>query len=245
MVLSAAQHLGYQQSNDLHKIDLTINQTIASAVNVELFNYLFSCTDVYNASISTYHPVQVSATPITVAVNSAVANTFSLSYFYGGLDSFVSAANPAVPAGNTRGFVFFDELGALTYKPGYVNGALDPGSLTIQSKQTNYKHAFRTLGHAAIYLRNIKVTVLPTFLPQLQNDFKFISQNITSTSGSNNQGASTYSNEYQQNPAIVTMPINQPIDPNSGLTYPVLAGAVGAPNTISLTMFFVPMTKML
>jgi len=242
MVLTQEQHKFYQASLDLQKVDLTITSTIATDTRIELFNFLFSNTKVYNSACNaSYYPVTLSAYKTFPASNTT--NGFTGGYLMGFVDDFVDANSPFANPGSTNGVIFFNNSGALTYQPGIASGTQTTGTLTVQSRQTNYRHCFETLGAAAIYVRNIKVQVGTTYTNQLNEDFKFVSQNITSSAGSNNQGASTYSNEYQYQNNIVTCPINQAIDPNGGLWYNIKAYDTVNTNTITLSIFFVPMTK--
>lgn len=244
MILNQQQHLALQASTNIQKFDLTITNTIASDTKIELFNNLFSNTKVYNPACNpTYYPISVRQTPFTTTAANTT-NGYTYVYLMGGADDFVDAdaVGSRVPT-TTRAFILFDEAGALVYKPGYVGGTLDAGKLTVQSKQTNYRHVFETLGQSAIYIRNFKVTITSQYSSaQLAEDFKFVSQNITSSAGTNAQGASTYSSEFQYNANIVTMPINQGLDPNSGVWYNVKASDGTTPNVIQLSVYFVPMT---
>lgn len=246
MNLTAQDNAQLQASTDVHKFDLTVNNTIENRdVTIELFNNLYSCTRVYNPKCdATFYPVSVSILPVVVA-NASVVNGYVNAYFMGGIDAFVNAGNP-VPLGNTKSYCFFDEVGQLRYQPGFIAGAQITGVMTIQSKQTNYNHVFNTLGQAAMYLRVIKVTVKPGssyVQTQLTEDFRFVSQNIASSTAANATNASTYSNEYVYQTNIVTTPINQAIDPNSGLQYTVKAYDTVDVNNIQLSFQFVPLTR--
>lgn len=248
MNLNAGQVAALTASTDVHKFDLVINNTIQERdVTIELFNNLYSNTRVYNPSIDpTFFPVSISIAPIVIA-NAGVENGYINTYLMGGTDAFVNAANPVPPAGSaTKSYCFFDSAGMLRYQPGFTNGAQDSGVLTVQSKQTNYNHVFNTLGGAIMFVRNIKVTVAAGssyVSSQLSEDFTFIKQNISSSAAQNATNASTFTNEYVQQPNIVTTPINQAIDANSGLAYTVKAYDGVNINNIQLSFTFVPLTK--
>ncbi len=244
MKLNSQQSAALIASTDVHKFDLSISNTIANRnVTIELFNNLYSNTRVYNPSCDpTFFPVSVSVSAFQVAVANQ-ANQYINAYFLGGIDSYVNAGGAVV--GNTNSYCFMDQTGTLRYQPGYIAAAQISGILTVQSKQTNYNHVFNTLGQAAIFLREIKVTVAPAssyVQTQLSEDFTFVSQNISSSAAQNATNASTYSNEYVQQTNIVTTPINQPIDPNSGLQYTVILYDGIITNNIQLSMRFVPLT---
>ncbi len=247
MALSAQDQANLMASTNVHKFDLVINNTIEQDVTIELFNNLFSVTRVYNPSCDpNFYPVSVQVAPITVA-NADVANGYATGYFMGGIDAFVNPAG-SVPTGDTKSYCFFDALGVLRYQPGFTAGTKETGLLTIQSKQTNYNHVFNTLGQTSMFLRQIKVTTVSGssyVSSQLSEDFSFVSQNITKSTASNATNASTYQNEYVYQANIVTCPINQLINPNSGLQYTVKAYDGATTNNIQLSFQFVPSTGML
>ena len=247
MALSAADQAALMASTNVHKFDLTITNTIEEDVTIELFNNAYSVTKVYNPKCDpNWFPISVSLVPVIVA-NANVTNGYANCYFMGGVDTYTNA-EAATPTGSTQSYVFFDVSGRLVYQPGYLNGSQTSGLLTVQSKQTNYNHVFNTLGQSSMFLRQIKATMVSgsSYVgTQLNEDFNFVSQNITKSTAGNATNASTYQNEYVYQANIVTCPINQLINPNSGLQYTVKAYDGTTVNTIQLSFQFIPSSGML
>jgi len=237
----------------LSVFNLVINSTMASTVNVEIFNNDQSVIKIYNPSNQTgaakqFHPlVGVQGAPTILPVgNQTVGTTFAFAYLVGGVDTFTAAVKdvPAIPAGfNSNSYVYLDENGALVYQPGYNNGTLDSGQVTMQSTQTNYAHVFGVSGKCRFTINYARLIVGTTFTNQLQQDFSYIQGNLVGAASAVPFSAGTYVTENQYNSAIVTLPIQKEIGAKSGLSYPVLAQQAGpTPNQITMQLFFTPIT---
>ena len=255
--MNNAQQAASQSMNNslsgLSKFDLTIKSTMLSTVNTELFNNDMSVTKIYNpanqpGASPQFHPVLgVPGAPLILPVgNQATGLNWVIAYAVGGFDAFTSAVKgvPTIPAGvNTNSYVYIDENGALVYQPGYVNSVLDPGQVTVQSNQTNYRHVFEVSGKAKFTVKFARITVGATYTNQLQQNFSYIQQNIVAAGSQVPFTPSTYVTENQQQNNIITFPVNKQISAKSGLVYPVLpTQAYPAANQISMSLFFTPDT---
>ena len=233
----------------LSKFDIKISSTLLTDLRIELFNHDFSQVEVYNPAVQVngtpnYHPMGIGINSPIVIADPSTPNGYFLSFLIGGKDAFVNAVNPVPPAGwNSQAYVYFDENGALVYTPGYVAGALDPGTVTVQSNQTNYRHIFRVMGKARIMVNTIRVKVGANFLNQLNESFVLTQNNIVNDAAQSSFAPDTFQNENNQQTTIVTVPVNTELNPKKGFFYNVIAGgALNTPNVVQMSVFFTPLT---
>lgn len=237
-----------QTTQGLSKFDLVITSTLSTDLRIELFNHDFSQTDMYNSAVqqapqANYYPLGATGTALNIKAGTG-ANNYFLAYTVGGYDAYTNANAVTPPADfNSRAYVFFNENGVLVYQPGYVNGALDAGTVTVDSKQTNYKHVFKVMGKAAMNVKYARVKVNAAYDDQLNQEFSYVQSNIVAASSAVPFSTDTYLNENQNQANIVTMPVNKEINPKTGFWYTVLASANNVPNVINMSLFFVPLSK--
>ena len=230
----------------LSKFDLVITSTMATALTIEMFNHDFSQTKVYNASVQqapqqNFHPLGATFSPLIV--KTGTTNGYALAFTVGGYDTFVNGANAVPPAGfNSNAYCGFDENGQLVYQPGYVNGALDGGVVTLQSRQTNYRHIFEVMGKAAMVVNYARIKVGVNFVDQLNEQFSYVQSNIVAAASSVPFSPDTYETENQNQSNIVTLPVNKEINPKTGLTYTVQPSSGGNPNIVNMSLFFTPLS---
>jgi len=244
---AAAAAQNQQSVQGLSKFDLVITSTMATTLTIELFYHDFSQVKIYDASIQeapqqNYHPLGATGTALNIKKGTG-ANDYFLAYTIGGYDAYTNANAVTPPAGfNSLAYVFFDENGVLTYQPGYVAGSLDAGIVTVDSKQTNYRHIWEVMGKAAMRVRFSRITVNNVYLDQLQEEFSYIQKNIVAASSAVPFSPSTYVTENQNQPNIITIPVNKEVNPKSGFTYDVEPMANNVPNVINMSIFFTPLS---
>jgi len=240
----------------LSSFSFVITSTMTTQdVSVEMFNYDLSVTKIYNSAAQSngapqfYPAVGVNGSPVKVPTGDQTTGlNWVFLYSVGGQDAFTSAVKgvPTFPAGtNTRGFVYIDVNGQLVYQPGYVNSVLDAGQVTMQSKQTNYRHVFEVSGKSKFAVAYARIFVGATYTTQLQNQVLYIQQNILGGTGNVPFNPGDYVTEFQQQPNVITADVNKLINAKSGLTYAVNRMVGGIPNVITMVMFFKPLGNML
>lgn len=235
-----------QQLPDLSKLDISIVNYGSSAQRVELFNHANSQTKVYNPACNDSHPVVgLSSTVVLVPGTNAYAYLTTI----GASSAFTDATAPIIPV-NAPNMVAFDENGNLVYTPGFTNSVANSGGLTtvVSSSQSSYRHLFETMGAASMLIVSIRLTLTMTILTQIGQPFTYVKGNVVGDAGTKTISADTFKTENQQQPNIVTVPMNLVINPKTGLWYNVLpAGIDGAgvsiPNVVNLSIFFVPRSR--
>lgn len=242
----AATQASNRALQGLAKFDLVLTSTLSTDLTVELFNFDFSQLKVFNPNIQKapqqqYHPIGVTGSPIIFQTGQA--NNFVLGFAMGGFDAFVSNAGTPPNNFNSNAYCFFNEVGQAVWQPGYVAGQLDPGSVTVDSLQTNYKHVWETMGKASMNVQFSKINVLSTYQQQLTQQYTYLQTNIVAAANSVPFTPNTFVSENQNQLNIITFPVNKEINPKTGFAYTVMAQQNGVPNVVNMSIFFNPISR--
>ena len=234
----------------LSLFQLVIASTMATLVNVELFNFDKSVTKIYNPAnqpggSQQFHPVAPNPTPLVLSNGDPAGKSFAFAFVVGNVQTYTSAATTgSLPAGfNSNGITFFDENGMLNYVPGYVNGVLDTGKVTVNSLQTNYRHIFEVSSKSVFDIAWGKLTTKEGFISQQDNQITYIQSNTVAAQGSVPVQPSAAKTSQQNLTNIIEFPMNFQISPKAGLVYginPQIAGPIS--NSVQLSLYFKPRT---
>jgi hypothetical protein len=231
---------------NLQKLDVAIVNNSSLSQRVELFNHQNSQTKIYNPACNDAHPlVGLAATVVLVPGTNTYAYLTSL----GQSSAFTDPTAPIIPV-NVPNIVAWDENGNLVYTPGFTNSVANGGGGTtvVSCSKSNYRHLFETMGSASMIIVSIRLTVTTTILSQIGESFVYVKGNVVGESGQTQISADTFKTENQQQPNIVTVPLNLPINPKTGLWYNMLGagvdgGGFAIPNRVNLSIFFVPKSQ--
>jgi len=227
------------------QLGLVITNTLATALNIELFQYNASQTRVYNSQVNNYYPLAVDPTnpdngAVLISVPGMGGATFNLyGYLAGAFDVQNTGAANHLPTGNTRNVVFFGQDGSLTYQPGYVAGALPSGKVTVQTTNATYRQFFEWSGNNNWMLDNARILYSDT--NSINNPIYHTKNLINGRTSSDNVTPQTFASPQDYQSLKVDVPMGFLMTPDYGLQYvinPVEGG--GAPNIITMNLFFRP-----
>jgi hypothetical protein len=243
----------YRNGATLVQLDVTITNSMATSLQIELFNYLRTQTKTFyaNNGCNNYYPMGIDdsagwpynaalyANNVETFANPLVVNGYVSGLFVGNYVNYVDAnANAGLPP-DSKNRVYFDIYGNLIYQPGLVAGVQPTGNVVVSCNQMPYVQLFGYSGSNKIVMDANKFT----FNAEAQTTqmaqtvyHKFFS----STGVANNQEnytPSTFFNEQNFQSNIITVPVDKIITDQWGIWYTILEKQSNVNTSATMTMF--------
>jgi len=225
------------------QMDFLLTSTLASNLQIEMFNPESSQMYQVNTDINNYYP-GLGSTLIDAGttLKSSAANGYGVGVVTGIVDFYVNA-NAVTPAAgtDTKNICYFDVNGTAVYQPGYLNGALPAGNVTIQctTGTTSYRQFFDWCNNHVWNFISQKANYSES--GQQSSVFTVTTRTILGDTAKTVITPLSYKTEDQYNPLIITMPIEQKMRANRGIRYIMQAPTGGnASQTVSLNCFISP-----
>ena len=238
-------------SAGIYELDIEIVSTLATDLNIELFNPESSQFDIINASINDYVPLAgfaleksdlAAGADASFSMNGATADEQYGGVLMGSKTIFVNAAG-FVPLGTTPNVCFFDENGDAIYQPGYKNGVKTAGTVRITATQNNvtYRHIMKWAARNDFDFHSTKAEFSEN--AQIKNSLNFVKTDVF---GSRNVVQVTMKNAKQNtqyNPLLLDLNVGQRVTPNVGINYNMSASGTGT-QTVTFNIYMSVISKL-
>ena len=228
-------------SQGIFQIDLEIHSTLAAALQVELFNPASSQLKIANAAINTYQPglagFAVEAAP---TLKTSAATGYAVGVLTGVVDFYTNAGG-VIPTGSTSNIVYFDVNGNAVYQPGYSGGAAGVGTCVISCATfgTSYREFFEWCNENEWDWLGAKMVF--SEIAQENSNMLIFRKDLSGGTGNlvgNAITPTTYTDPSYQNPLLLEVGVNKPMDRNTSLRYNMQQYSVNGYMDVKMSVYF-------
>lgn len=231
---AASQTVSMNAADPVVQFTVTITNTMLADLNIELFQFDASQTEMLSPAVNNYVPA--SATQFGVTFATGTANQYIYGSITGDILKYSNNAG-STPTASSDNIVGFNASGDLVYQPGYSGGALPAGNVTIKCAEVPYKLLFKYAGKYPFAINRMRMQ----FASQnqitqtiLEKERSFLGSTTTDQVNPN-----TYFTPNQFQSLIIDVPTPFQITSERGLNYNILGttNSAVATNYVTINMF--------